>query len=180
MSPLPADDELYDPSYNINRGSDGAQEWHPKNERNLTTDFHLEHHEIHMYERTHDFHRDIFCNPNKTPDQLIRQLRMHGSRNHGIMIELIEDYLWHDAHAVSEIIERLIKLLGLIRQEIVGTPGSPILSGRPSMIAALRLSANTSLSMSGIGHFWLRISLKYLALVGTCMVSNIGMWMYIL
>jgi hypothetical protein len=163
MSPLPADDELYDPSYNINRGSDSAQEWHPKNERNLTTDFHLEHHEIHMYERTHDFHRDIFCNPNKTPDQLIRQLRMHGSRNHGIMIELIEDYLWHDAHAVSEIIERLIKLLGLIRQEIVGTPGSPILSGRPSMIAALRLSANTSLSMSGIGHFWLRISLKYLA-----------------
>jgi hypothetical protein len=28
------------------------------------------------------------------------------------MIQLIVDYLWHDAHAFSEIIESLIKLLG--------------------------------------------------------------------
>jgi hypothetical protein len=46
---------------------------------------------------------------------------------------------------------------------MVGTPGSPILLGRPSRIAALHLSTNTSLSVLGIGHFWLRISIKYLA-----------------
>jgi hypothetical protein len=39
---FPADDELYDPSCNINRGSGGIQEWPPKNERYLTTDIHLE------------------------------------------------------------------------------------------------------------------------------------------
>jgi hypothetical protein len=27
---FPADDELYDPSYNINRGSNGTQEWPPR------------------------------------------------------------------------------------------------------------------------------------------------------
>jgi hypothetical protein len=44
---------------------------------------------------------------------------------------------------------------------MAGTPGSPILSGRPSMIAALHLSTNTSLSILGIDHFWLKISFKY-------------------
>jgi hypothetical protein len=39
------------------------------------------------------------------PDRLIRQLQMHGSRDQGIMIQLIADYLWHDAHACSVIIE---------------------------------------------------------------------------
>jgi hypothetical protein len=47
-----------------------------------------------------------------TLDQLICQLQMHGSRDQGIMIQLIVDYLWHDAHACSEITESLIKLLG--------------------------------------------------------------------
>jgi hypothetical protein len=37
---------------------------------------------------------------------------MHGSREQGIMIQLIIDYFWHDAHACSKIIESLIKLLG--------------------------------------------------------------------
>jgi hypothetical protein len=37
---------------------------------------------------------------------------MHRSRDEGIMIQLIIDYLWHDAHACSEITESLIKLLG--------------------------------------------------------------------
>jgi hypothetical protein len=39
---FPVDDELYDPSYNINRGSGGTQEWPPRNELYLTTDIHLE------------------------------------------------------------------------------------------------------------------------------------------
>jgi hypothetical protein len=47
---------------------------------------------------------------------------------------------------------------------MVATPGSPILSGRPSRIAALHLSANMSLFVSGIGRFWLRISFKYLVM----------------
>jgi hypothetical protein len=37
---------------------------------------------------------------------------MDRSRDEGIMIQLIIDYLWHDAHACSEITESLIKLLG--------------------------------------------------------------------
>jgi hypothetical protein len=45
-------------------------------------------------------------------DRSIRQLPMWGSRDQGIMIQLIIDYLWHDAHACSVISESLIKLLG--------------------------------------------------------------------
>jgi hypothetical protein len=37
---------------------------------------------------------------------------MQGSWDQGIMIQLIVDYLWHDAHACSVISESLIKLLG--------------------------------------------------------------------
>jgi hypothetical protein len=76
------------------------------------TDIHLEYHEVHRYERIPDSHRDIFRNSHWTPDRLIRRLQMHGSRDQGIMIQLIIDYLWHDAHACSKIIERFIKLLG--------------------------------------------------------------------
>jgi hypothetical protein len=57
-----ADVELYDPSCNINGGSSGTQEWPPKNERYLTTDIHIEYHEVHRYKRIPDFHRDIFRN----------------------------------------------------------------------------------------------------------------------
>jgi hypothetical protein len=37
---------------------------------------------------------------------------MQGSRDQGIMIQLIVDYLWYQAHACSVISESLIKLLG--------------------------------------------------------------------
>jgi hypothetical protein len=59
---LPADVELDDPSYTINYGSSGTQEWPPKNNRGLTRDIHLEYHEVHGYERIPDSHRDIFHN----------------------------------------------------------------------------------------------------------------------
>jgi hypothetical protein len=39
---FPTNDELYDPSCNINCGSGSTQEWPPKNERYLTIDIHLE------------------------------------------------------------------------------------------------------------------------------------------
>jgi hypothetical protein len=39
-------------------------------------------------------------------------MQMLGSRNQGIMIQLIVDYHWYDAHACSVISESLIKLLG--------------------------------------------------------------------
>jgi hypothetical protein len=42
----------------------------------------------------------------------MHQLQKGGSRDQGIMIQLIIDYLCHDAHACSEIVESLIKLLG--------------------------------------------------------------------
>jgi hypothetical protein len=107
-----ADVELYDPTCNITRGSGGTQEWPPKNEQYLMTDIHLKYHEVHIYERLPNSHRDIFRNSHSTLERLIRQLQMHGSRDQGIMIQLIIEYLWHDAHACSEIIENLIKLLG--------------------------------------------------------------------
>jgi hypothetical protein len=37
---------------------------------------------------------------------------MQGSRDQGIMIQLIIDYIWHDAHAFSVISESLMKFLG--------------------------------------------------------------------
>jgi hypothetical protein len=95
------DVELYDPNCNINCGSHGTQESPPKNEQYLMIDIHLEYHEVHRYERISDSHRDIFRNSHWTPDRLIHQLQMHGSRD-----------LWHYAHACSEITESLIKLLG--------------------------------------------------------------------
>jgi hypothetical protein len=51
-----ADIELYDPSCNVNHGSNDTQEWPPKNERYLITDIHLEYHEVHRYERIPDSH----------------------------------------------------------------------------------------------------------------------------
>jgi hypothetical protein len=112
---FPIDVELYDPSYNINHGSGGTQEWSPKNKQYLKTIIHLEYHEVHMYERIFDSHWDIFHNSHWTSDRLICQLHMHGSRDEGIMIPLIIDYLWHDTHTCSEITESLIKLLGCDR-----------------------------------------------------------------
>jgi hypothetical protein len=109
---LPVDVELADPRYNINHGSSSTQEWPPKNKHYLTIDIHLEYHEVHGYERTPDSHWDIFCNSFWMPDRLICQLQMHGSRDQGIMIQLIIDYLWYDAHACSKITESFIKLLG--------------------------------------------------------------------
>jgi hypothetical protein len=69
---FPADVELYDPSYNINHGSDGTQEWPPMNERYLMTNIHLEYLEVHRYERILDSHWDIFRSSHWTPDRLIR------------------------------------------------------------------------------------------------------------
>jgi hypothetical protein len=109
---FPANFELYDPSCNINRGSGGSQEWPPKNEWCLMTNIYLEYHEVHRYKRILDSHRDIFHNSHWTSDQLIRQLQMYGSRDQGIMIQLIIDYLWHDTNAFFEITKSLIKHLG--------------------------------------------------------------------
>jgi hypothetical protein len=61
----------------------------PKNKRCLKTDIHLEYHKLHGYERIPDSHRDIFRNSYWMPDRLICQLQMHGSRDQGIMIQLI-------------------------------------------------------------------------------------------
>jgi hypothetical protein len=109
---FPADVVLYDPSCNNNGSSCSTQEWRPKNERYLTTDIHLEYHKVHRYERIPCSHRDIFRNSHLMPDRLVHKLQMHGSRDQGIMIQLIIDYLWHDTHACSKITEGLIKLLG--------------------------------------------------------------------
>jgi hypothetical protein len=65
---LPADVEIYDPSCNINHGPSGTQEWPPKNKWRLTTDIHLEYHEVHGYERIPDSHWDIFHNSYWMPD----------------------------------------------------------------------------------------------------------------
>jgi hypothetical protein len=100
---FPADVELFDPICNINCGSGSTQEWPPKNEWYLKTDIHLEYHEVHRYERIPDSLRDIFCNSYWVLHRLIFC---------NFMTQLIIDYLWHDAHACSEIIKSLIKLLG--------------------------------------------------------------------
>jgi hypothetical protein len=78
---LPAHIELDDPSCNINHGPNDTQEWPPKNKWHLTTDIHLEYHEVHGYERIPDSQWDIFRNSYWTPDRLICQLQMHGSRD---------------------------------------------------------------------------------------------------
>jgi hypothetical protein len=83
---FPTDVELCDPSYNINRGSGGTQEWPPKNEQYLTMNIHFEHHKVHRHERIPNSHQDIFHHSHWTPDRLIRQLQMQGSMDQGIMI----------------------------------------------------------------------------------------------
>jgi hypothetical protein len=65
-----------------------------------------------MHERIPDSHWDIFCDSHWMLDRLIRQLQMQGSRGQEIMIQLIIDYLWYDAHAFSMILESSIKFLG--------------------------------------------------------------------
>jgi hypothetical protein len=75
-------------------------------------DIHFEYHEVHRHERIPDSHRNIFHDSHWMPDRLIHQLQMQGSRDQGIMIQLIIDYLCYGAHACSVILESLIKLLG--------------------------------------------------------------------
>jgi hypothetical protein len=94
------DVELYDPSCNINCGFGGTQEWTSKNEWYLMTDIHFKYHKVYRHERIPDSHRDIFR-------------RMQGSRDQGIMIQLIVDYLWYDTYACSVISESLIRLLSI-------------------------------------------------------------------
>jgi hypothetical protein len=65
----------------------------------------LEYHKVHMHERIPDSHWDIFRGSHWKLDRLIHQLQMQGSRDQGIMIQLIVDYLWHDAHNCSMIRE---------------------------------------------------------------------------
>jgi hypothetical protein len=62
-----------------------------KNEQYLMTDIHLKYHEVHRYEKILDSHRDIFHNYHWTSDRLIRKLQMHGTRDQGIMVQLIID-----------------------------------------------------------------------------------------
>jgi hypothetical protein len=109
-----------------------------------------------------DSHQDIFRNSYWMLDRLIRQVQMHGSRDQGIMIQLIIDYLWHDAHACSEITESLIKLLGANRTRDGWNTWVTHLIRKTIKDSSTASSANTSLSVSGIPHFWSRISFKYL------------------
>jgi hypothetical protein len=62
-------------------------------------------HEVHRHERIPDSHWDIFHGSHWMPDRLIHQPQMQGSRDQGIMIQLIVDYLWHDTHDCSMIRE---------------------------------------------------------------------------
>jgi hypothetical protein len=78
----------------------------------MTTDIHFKYHKVCGHERIPDSHRDIVCDSHGTLDQLIHQLQMQGSRDQGIMIWLIIDYLWYDTHTCFVISESLIKLLG--------------------------------------------------------------------
>jgi hypothetical protein len=65
----------------------------------------LEYHEVHRHERIPYSHRDIFRGSHWKSDRLIYQLQMQGSRDQGIMIQLIVDYIWHNAHDCSMIRE---------------------------------------------------------------------------
>jgi hypothetical protein len=88
---FPPDVELYDPSYNNNHCFGGTQEWPPKNEQYLTTNIHFEYHKVHKHERIPDSHWDIFRDSHWMLGPLIDQLQMQGSRDKGIMIQLIID-----------------------------------------------------------------------------------------
>jgi hypothetical protein len=120
-----------------------------QNERYLTIDIHFEYHEVHMHERILDSHQDIFCDSRWTPNRLIHQLPMQGSRDQGIMIRVIIDYLWYDAHACSMISESFIKLLGAKQIRYGWNTWVIILLGRSSRIAALYGSRCVSLKSLG-------------------------------
>jgi hypothetical protein len=98
-----ADVELYYPSCNINRGSGGTQDGCLSSDTAHSCEAILEYHEVHMHERIPDSHQDIFHGTHWKLDRLIHQLQMQGSRDKGIMIQLIIDCLWYDAHDCSMI-----------------------------------------------------------------------------
>jgi hypothetical protein len=96
------------------------------------------------------------------------------------MIQLIIDYLWHDAHACSEIIESLIKLLGANQTN----------DGWNTWVTHLiRKTIKDSRTASFHKHEHVRLRywsllveeiLQIPCIVGTCMASSIRMWTYIL
>jgi hypothetical protein len=63
-----ADVELYDPSYNINRGSGGTQDGCLSLDTAHSLEAILEYHEVHMHERIPDSHWDIFYGSHWKPD----------------------------------------------------------------------------------------------------------------
>jgi hypothetical protein len=100
---FPVDVKLYDPSCNINRGSGGTQDGWMLSDTTQSWEAILEYQIVHRHKRIPDSHQDIFHGSHWKPDRLICQLQMHGSRDQRIMIQLIIDYLWHDAHDCSVI-----------------------------------------------------------------------------
>jgi hypothetical protein len=79
------------------------------------------------------------------------------------MIQLIADYLWHDAHACSKITEGLIKLLGANQKRDGWNTWVTHLIRKTIEDSSATSSYKYELVISGAGRLWLRISFKYLA-----------------
>jgi hypothetical protein len=73
---FPADVELYDPSYNINRGSGDTLDGCLSSDTAQSWEAILEYHKVHKHERIPDSHLDIFRRSHWKLDRLIRQLQM--------------------------------------------------------------------------------------------------------
>ena len=91
-----------------------------------------------------------------------------------MMVKFITNYLWHDADARSQIAMSMLKVLSSDGTCMVGHP-SFFFSRRGLSIAMLHSYVSCTTSVVGKTLLLPRISLRYLAYMGTCIVSRSGM-----
>ena len=92
-----------------------------------------------------------------------------------MMVKFIINYLWHDADACSQIAKSVLKVLSSDGTCDGGHPGFFFFSRRGLSIAVLHSFVSYTTSVVGRTHLLPRISLRYLAYVGTFIVSRSGM-----
>ena len=92
-----------------------------------------------------------------------------------MMVKFIINYLWYDADACSQIAKRMLKVLSSDGTCDGGASWFLLLLQERIDIAVLHSSVSCTTTVVGRTLLLPRISLRYLAYVGTCIVSRSGM-----
>ena len=95
-----------------------------------------------------------------------------------MMVKFVINYLGHDTDACSQVAERVREMLSPDRTSDGGAARVFLFTRRGLSMAALHSSVNYTTSVVGNVRLFPRISLIYLAYVGTCIASRSSIFKY--